>query len=154
MRKMLLIGKTGSGKTSLIQGVQGEEIIYRKTQAITFRGMFVDSPGEFLENRRFYSALLVSSVDCDIIGLVQDATRSNSVYPPKFASMFKKRIIGIVTKVDKISGDPERAEKFLRRAGADEVVRTSATDRIGLDLLRSYLLQDRIFDDTQDSHSR
>lgn len=139
MKKILLIGKTGSGKTSLIQGLQEQKIVYKKTQAITFNGDFVDSPGEFLENRRLHPALMTSSVKCNIIALVQDSTVINSVFPPKFASMFKKRIIGIVTKVDKDSSNPERAEKFLRRAGAEEIIRTSAIDKTGLELLGSSL---------------
>lgn len=139
LKKMLLIGKTGSGKTSLIQSLQGQQMVYRKTQAITFSGVFVDSPGEFLENRRLYSALQTSSTGCDVIALVQDATVANTVYPPKFASMFKKRIIGIVTKVDKESSNPERAEKFLRWAGAEEIIWTSALDRTGLERLRTSL---------------
>jgi len=136
MNKILLIGKTGSGKTSLIQGLKEQKLIYKKTQAITFDGIFVDSPGEFLENRRLYPALMTTSVRCNIVALVQDATGINSVFPPKFASMFKKRIIGVVTKIDKDSSDPERAEKFLRRAGAEEIIRTSAIDKTGLELLQ------------------
>ena len=136
MKKILLIGKTGSGKTSLIQGLQDQKIIYKKTQAITFNGMFIDSPGEFLENRRLYPALMTSSAGCNIVALVQDSTVINSVFPPKFSSMFKKKIIGIVTKVDKASSNPERAEKFLRRAGAEEIIRTSAIDKTGFELLK------------------
>lgn len=142
MKKMLLVGKTGSGKTSLIQGLQGREVVYRKTQAITYQGMLVDSPGEFLENRRFYSALLISSAGCDMVGLVQDSTAKNSVYPPRFASMFNKRTLGIVTKVDKVASNPQRAEKFLRWAGAEDIIRTSVIDQTGLDQLRAYLDRD------------
>ncbi|MEE4254545.1 MAG: EutP/PduV family microcompartment system protein [Desulfuromusa sp.] len=141
MNKVLLVGKTGCGKTTLIQSFQEQKIIYKKTQAITFTGMFIDSPGEFLENRRLYPALLTTSVGCNIVALVQDATVINSAYPPNFSSMFKKRIIGIVTKVDKDSSNPERAEKFLRRAGAEEIIMTSAIDKTGLQLLRKSLAQ-------------
>lgn len=144
MNKILLIGKTGSGKTSLVQRLQGEEFIYRKTQAITFNGMFVDSPGEFLENRRLYPALMTSSVSCNIIALVQDATAINSVFPPKFASMFKKRVIGIITKVDKELSHPDRAEKFLRRAGADEIIRTSALEKTGFGSLRTAITREKL----------
>jgi ethanolamine utilization protein EutP len=80
---------------------------------------------------------------CDVVGLVQDASGLNSMFPPGFASMFNnKKIIGIVTKVDKIASDPERAEKFLRWAGAEEIVRTSAIDKIGFEQLRKLLAQD------------
>ncbi len=136
MKKILLVGKTGSGKTSLIQSLQDHKLIYKKTQTITFSGMFIDSPGEFLENRRLYPALMTSSVGCHTVVLVQDASVINSVFPPNFSTMFKKKIIGIVTKVDKKSSNPERAEKFLRRAGAEEIIRTSALDKTGLELLR------------------
>lgn len=139
VKKMLLVGKTGSGKTSLIHALSDQELVYRKTQAITYTGMFVDSPGEFLENRRFYYALMTSSVTCDLVGLVQDASTRHSVYPPGFASMFSKRVIGIVTKMDKEQSCPERAEQFLRRAGAETIVMTSAVDKTGLDLLRAML---------------
>ncbi|SEA28807.1 ethanolamine utilization protein EutP [Desulfuromusa kysingii] len=139
MNKVMLVGKTGCGKTTLIQSFQEQKIVYKKTQAITFSGIFIDSPGEFLENRRLYPALLTTSVGCNIVALVQDATLINSVYPPNFSSMFKKRILGIVTKVDKESSNPERAEKFLRRAGAEEIIMTSAIDKTGLQLLRESL---------------
>lgn len=141
MKKMLLVGKVGSGKTSLIQGLHGENIVCKKTQAITYSGTFIDSPGEFMENRRLYPALLASAMACDVVGLVQDATGIHSIYPPKFASMFKKEIIGIVTKVDKESSNPERAERFLRWAGAEDIIRTSSIDKTGLELLRSCLIQ-------------
>ncbi|WP_321391116.1 EutP/PduV family microcompartment system protein [uncultured Desulfuromusa sp.] len=141
MNKVLLIGKTGSGKTTLIQSFLEQKVVFKKTQAITFTGMFVDSPGEFLENRRLYPALLTSSVSCNIVALIQDATAINSVFPPNFSSMFKKRIIGVVTKVDKQSSNPERAEKFLRRAGVAEIIRTSAIDKTGLSQLKTVLIQ-------------
>ena len=81
MKKILLMGKSGAGKTTLIQAIQNEEIEYRKTQALEFINNFVDSPGEFIEQKRFYSALLVTSYECDLIGLVQEATESESLFP-------------------------------------------------------------------------
>jgi ethanolamine utilization protein EutP len=136
VKKVLLVGKAGSGKTSLIQSLQGHEVVYRKTQAIVFDGIFVDSPGEFLENRRLLPALLTSSTNCQIVALVQDATGTTSSFSPGFASMFNKRVVGIVTKTDKESGCPERAEEFLRRAGVKDIIRTSAVDKTGLDRLK------------------
>ncbi len=135
MQKILLVGKTGSGKTSLVQSFQGREVVYRKTQAVIFDGVFVDSPGEFLENRRLLPALLTSSTRCNIVALVQDATGTTSPFAPGFAAMFNKRVIGIVTKIDKETSCPERAEEFLHRAGAKEIIKTSAVEKTGLDRL-------------------
>ena len=135
MEKILLIGKTGSGKTSLVQRFHRQRVVYRKTQAIMFHGMFIDSPGEFLENRRLLPALLTSATGCRIVALVQDATATTSPFSPGFAAMFKKRIIGIVTKIDKESSCPARAEKFLRRAGVEEIIQTSVVSQEGFDEL-------------------
>ena len=51
-------------------------------------------------------------------------------------------MIGIITKVDKKMSHPERAEKFLRRAGTDEIIRTSVTEDIGLELLRAVITRE------------
>ncbi len=143
MKKILLVGKSGSGKTTLTQALQGLDLRYRKTQAVSYVGCFVDTPGEYLENRRYYSALIASSTQCDVVALVQDGTALNSVFPPKFASMFTKNVIGIVSKVDHEGCDRVRAEKFLHWAGVKEVVCTSSVDNIGLTDLENYLIIDR-----------
>jgi len=137
--KLMLVGKTGSGKTTLTQAIQGQEIAYRKTQAVKYSGAIVDTPGEFAENRRYYSALVVSSYTCDLIGFVQDATAVNSIFPPKFASMFTKRVIGIITKTDLSAANLVRAQKFLKWAGATDIIQTSAIENMGIQTIQSYL---------------
>ena len=139
MKRVLLVGRTGSGKTSLSQAIQGLELTYRKTQAVSYSSCIIDTPGEFLENRRYYSALLASSNACDLVALVQDSTLHRSVFPPNFASMFNKKIIGIVSKIEHAEGNIPRAEKFLRWAGAEEIILTSAITRCGIDRLQGYL---------------
>ena len=139
MKRMMLVGKTGSGKTSLIQAVQGSDISYKKTQAVDYCGALVDTPGEYMENRRFYTALMATSAKCDLVALVQDASAVNSIFPPQCATMFTRKVIGIVTKTDIKDGSIERAEKFLRWAGATEIVRSSSMENLGIDEIRSYL---------------
>ena len=140
MKKIMFVGKSRCGKTSLTQALHGQEVSYLKTQAVRYCGTVVDTPGEFTENRRYYSALMVTSAKADIIGFVQDSTAKTSVFPPKFASMFTKEVIGIVSKVDLEDGDISRATRFLKRAGARQVFLTSAVENKGiraiLDLLQ------------------
>ncbi|MBM9613759.1 EutP/PduV family microcompartment system protein [Desulfobulbus rhabdoformis] len=141
MKKIMFVGQTGSGKTSLTQALNGQAIAYLKTQAVKFSGCVVDTPGEFAENRMYYSALLVSANKADIIGFIQDGTRKKSIFPPKFAAMFNKPVIGIITKNDADQIEPARAEKFLKMAGVETIFSTSAVSQQGIDQLLS-LLQD------------
>ncbi|WP_236891738.1 EutP/PduV family microcompartment system protein [Desulfoluna limicola] len=136
---MMLIGESGVGKTSLIQVLSGEAFSARKTMAVEFTGRFIDTPGEFLENRRFYPALITSSADCDVVAMVQDATRISSLFPPQFSTIFTRKVIGIVTKVDVPGCNVERAERFLANAGVKEIIRSSSKANIGLDILQDML---------------
>ncbi|WP_300671340.1 EutP/PduV family microcompartment system protein [Desulfoluna sp.] len=139
MKKMMLIGESSVGKTTLIRVLSGDEFSTRKTQAVEFCGRFIDTPGEFLENRRFYPALITSSVDCEVVAMVQDATRISSLFPPQFATIFNRKVVGIITKVDVEGCNVDRAERFLKNAGAKDIIRVSAKANIGLDIVQDML---------------
>lgn len=139
MKKMMLIGESGVGKTTMIQVLSGESFTSRKTMAVEFCGQFIDTPGEFIENRRFYPALITTSADCDVVAMLQDSTRISSLFPPLFSSIFTRRVVGVVTKVDVDGGNVERAERFLKNAGAREIIRSSSITGVGLDILKEML---------------
>lgn len=139
MKKMMLIGETLVGKSSLIRELSGDEYTSHRAMAVEYHGQFINTPGEFIENRRFYHALITSSADCDILVLVQDATRNNSLFPPLFASMFNRKVIGVISKVDAPEANVERARLFLQNAGAREIILTSSKTGEGLDTLREML---------------
>ncbi|MDP3478437.1 MAG: EutP/PduV family microcompartment system protein [Desulfoprunum sp.] len=139
MKKLMLIGKTGCGKTTLSQSMQGMALVYRKTQAVHYSDWIVDTPGEFSENRRFYSALMASCTNCNIVGFVQDATAVGCIFPPKFASMLNKQTIGIISKTDLAGANIERAEKFLRWAGAQTIFQTSSLEKTGITTIIAWL---------------
>ena len=50
MKKLLLIGRSGCGKTTLTQALRGEKVHYQKTQGMVFEDFLIDSPGEYAEN--------------------------------------------------------------------------------------------------------
>jgi ethanolamine utilization protein EutP len=140
MKKMMFIGETRVGKSSLIRELSGENFTSHRAMAVEYHGQFINTPGEFIENRRFYHALITSSADCDILVLVQDATRNNSLFPPLFASMFNRRVIGIISKIDVPEVNIERSRLFLQNAGTREIILTSSKTGEGLDILRQMLL--------------
>ena len=49
--KIMLIGPSAAGKTTLIQRLIDEEIKYDKTQAVEYIGNFIDTPGEYMQQR-------------------------------------------------------------------------------------------------------
>jgi len=141
MRKIIFAGSTGSGKTTLCQRLHGQEMTYKKTQAVENFEQAIDTPGECLENRYLYKMILVSSVDADVIGLVQDCTKEESYFPPGFASMFAKPVIGIVSKVELAQSDEDiaRARDYLQTAGVERIFEVSSIENVGVEELETYL---------------
>lgn len=138
MKKMMLIGRTDCGKTTLADVLEKGYSDARKTQSIERIGTVVDTPGEFVENRRLYRALLITSYDTDVVAMVMDAGENHTLFPPNFALAFNREVIGIVTKAD-IVDDTEHAVASLKKAGAQRVFIVSALSGEGLTELKSYL---------------
>ena len=140
MKKIMLIGKTGCGKTTLTQKLNNEEVKYKKTQAVSYKSKVIDTPGEYVENKVYYKSLLVLSSDAKIIVMVQSSIDESTLFPPKFATMFpRKEVIGVITKVDLENSNAERSEKILREAGATEIYRIGLNDSEGLEAIRKRL---------------
>lgn len=143
MKKMILMGKTGCGKTTLCQKIHGQSLEYKKTQALEVYTNAIDTPGEYLENRLYYRALIVTSADADVIALVNDPTQDESFIPPGFASIFSKPVIGIITKIDLVQNEKrvDMAEEMLKGAGVSQIFKISTMDNFGIDALVNYLNQ-------------
>lgn len=139
MNKIMLIGRTGSGKTTLTQKLNNEIVSYKKTQAVSYKSKIIDTPGEYVENKMFYKSLLVLSADAKTIILIQAANDEDTLFPPRFSTMFpRKDIIGIVTKAD-INPNTARSERILFEAGAKEVFKIGFDDKEGLEVIKKRL---------------
>lgn len=143
MKKAIFIGSVGCGKTTLCQRILNETLKYEKTQAIQFyaQNSLIDTPGEFTDNRRLYSALSVSASDVDIVFLLQSAVETRQTFAPGFGSMFSKPIIGIVTKIDLVKEQKELdyAKEQLVESGAREVIFVSSKENKGIDQVKRVL---------------
>lgn len=141
MKKIIFIGTIGCGKTTLAQAIMGEELEYKKTQAVEVLGKSIlDTPGEYLEMVHYRGALMITSSDAEVIGLVQSAVDEMNMFPPCYAGSFAKEVVGIITKTDIATDEQvEEAEKLLILAGASRVFRISSYDGEGIEELKEYL---------------
>lgn len=137
MKKMILIGKSGSGKTTLLQRLQDVDMACRKTQSVEVHGNIIDTPGEYMENKRLFRALIVTCVDAAVTLLLQDATDADSTFFAGMDAILAMPILGVITKTDLAdAGDVERARSFLELAGAASIVAVSAIENEGIEELR------------------
>ena len=140
-KRVILIGRTSAGKTTLSQRLGRQALQDRKTQAVVIVSRSViDTPGEYLERRSGRGALMVTAADADLIVLVQDATEGGTMFPPAYGSQFAKEAVGVVTKIDRADpGQVGRAREYLKMAGAGRIFALSSVTGEGMEPLRRYL---------------
>lgn len=139
MQRVMLVGECGSGKSAIIRAFSEGGYTPRRALAVEYHEQFITPPGEFLENRRFYPALITTSADCELVVFVQDATRKSSLFPPKFAFAFNRPALGVISKSDAPGADVRLAERFLFNAGITEIIPISTESGLGLERLRNRL---------------
>lgn len=141
MKRIMLIGRTSAGKTSFCQAIYKEQLHYKKTQAIEILNNAIDTPGEYVENRAFYKALLVTSADADCVVLVQSCIDPQSSFAPGVCGMFNKPTIGLVTKIDAVAHaeDIQIAHDWLVLAGCEKIFHISSLTGAGMQDVQAYL---------------
>ena len=92
MRRMVLIGRSECGKTTLKQALRGEKITYHKTQYVSQYDCLIDMPGEYAENIDLAHAIALYIAEADVVGIVLSATEPYSLYPPNVAAVSNRRL--------------------------------------------------------------
>ena len=140
-KRIILIGHSAAGKTTLCQYLNHEALRYCKTQTVQIINQnMIDTPGEYVERTYMRGALMVTATDADLIVLVQDATDNSTIFPPAYVSQFAKPSIGVVTKADLVDENQiENAKKFLKLAGVQKIFVTSSVAGTGFEELVSLL---------------
>ncbi|GLI07482.1 ethanolamine utilization protein EutP [Paenibacillus tyrfis] len=141
MRKVMIIGAVGAGKSTLVKALMGEQEAAVKTQSLVFHDWLIDTPGEYSENPLYYRSLMATSHQAAAILLIQDATRERNYFPPGFAGGFPIPAIGAVTKIDHPKANLDRAVSLLRSSlPKGEILLTSAAGGEGIAELKELLL--------------
>lgn len=139
MKKMILVGRSECGKTTLRQALKGNTITYEKTQYINHYDVIIDTPGEYAETNTLARALALYSYEADVVALLLNATEPYSLYPPNVAPVVNRPVIGIVTQIDHPCADVPQAVEWLRLTGADPIFCISSYTGEGLIDLFEYL---------------
>jgi ethanolamine utilization protein EutP len=139
MKKIILVGRSESGKTTLTQVLNNEKIQYKKTQYVNNSCFLVDTPGEYAQTRNLGAALAMYTFEAQVVGLVLSADEPYSIFSPCSAILANRPVIGIVTKIDKPCANPQRAAYWLKLAGCEKVFFTSSLKGDGIDEISEYL---------------
>ena len=142
MRKILLVGRSGAGKTSLTQALKGKEVVYHKTQYINNYDVIIDTPGEYAENKTLARALILYSYEADIVGLLMNATEPYSLYSPNIVSLGTREVIGIVTQIDREDARIDLATMWLELAGCKKIFYVSSVTGEGVAEILNYLREE------------
>ena len=142
MKKIILIGRSGAGKTTLTQALKGEEIKYHKTQYVNYFECIIDTPGEYAQTHELGYALALYSYEADVVGLLLSATEPYSLYPPNITCMVNREVVGIVTQINEPKADPERAARWLLLSGCKKIFYVDSTVGTGVPDILSYLREE------------
>lgn len=139
MKKMILVGRSECGKTTLRQALKGKEIRYEKTQYVNHYDVVIDTPGEYAENNSLARALALYSYESDIVALLISATEPYSLYPPCVTGVCNRPVIGIVTQIDAPDANVKQAVDWLELTGCEKIFEVSSYTGEGIWEILDYL---------------
>ena len=141
MKKLILMGRSKAGKTTLTQALRGEEIHYYKTQDVHYYKSVIDTPGEYAQSHRLGKALALYTYEADIVGILAAADEPYSIFPPNVTCQANRECIGIVTKIDKPYANVPMVDEWLKLAGCKKIFHVNSLDGTGVADILNYLNQ-------------
>lgn len=142
MKKLVLIGRSEAGKTTLTQALRGEKIHYHKTQYVNNFDVIVDTPGEYAQTKGLGHALALYTYESDVVGLLVSATEPYCLFPPCITCMANREVIGIVTKIHNPDANVKLATSWLELAGCKKIFYVDSRQQEGIPEILEYLRED------------
>ncbi len=139
MKKLILMGKSGAGKTTLTQALSGEKTEYHKTQYIDYRAVIIDTPGEYAQCKGLGRALALYAYEADVVGILVSATETYTLFPPNITSQTNREVIGIITQIDREEANIPMVENWLELSGCTKIFKVNSKGGEGIDELLEYL---------------
>lgn len=143
-KRIMVIGPTGCGKTTLVNKLNDYNGPLKRTQDMIYGKNTIDVPGAYLENTWMYNHLIAASQDASHVLALIDQSKSMNLYSPGFAKIFRCPVIGVITKCDINPENKEHCINQLKMTGISEpYFQISVPNNIGIDDLIKYLFQDK-----------
>lgn len=139
MKKLILMGRSESGKTTLKQALSQEKISYYKTQYIHYGDVLIDTPGEYAQTHRLGYALALYAYEADVVGLLVAATEPYTLFPPNITCMVNREVIGIITKINDPGANIPMATQWLQNAGCKTIFNIDSVTGQGIPELLQHL---------------
>lgn len=135
----MVIGPVGSGKSTLLQALELAEGEVRKTEALTYSGQAIDTPGEMVTIPRFFNALILNSVRARLVLFLMDGSRPGHL-PSRLALALKAPVAGVISKIDLATPENmNKARQALKGAGAEPIFEVSSFTGEGLGELTHWI---------------
>ena len=141
MKKLILMGRSESGKTTLRQALNGEKVHYYKTQYVHYNDVLIDTPGEYAQTKHLGYALALYAYEADVVGLLVAATESYTLFPPNITCMVNREVIGIITKINEEGANIPMARLWLENAGCKKIFLVDSVTGEGVDGILKYLAE-------------
>lgn len=155
MKKIILIGRVGAGKTTLTQKLRGEELSYYKTQYIHYGESIIDTPGEYTELRQLSGPLALYAYEANVVGLVISADDPYSIFSPNITCLVNNReVVGIITGIDKKYADVKKCANWLSIAGCKKIFPVSSYTGEGVAEILEYLNKEDTPHEKDDKNNR
>lgn len=139
-KRVMVIGPTRCGKTTLVNTLNDYKGPLRKTQDMIYGVNTIDVPGSYIENPWMYKHLIAAAQDASHVLILVDQSRCGNMYSPGFAKAFRCPVIGVITKIDLMPENEELCMRQLANIGVSEpYYKISASSDEGTIALKEYL---------------
>ena len=141
MKRWIVVGLEGSGKSTICDLIEGESHSRKKTQDLFYRPKTLEVPAAYLENAWMNNIIIMLAQNQGKANIfILDGSKLESMYSPRYAKAFTKPSLALVTKADLMDQkDRVKALKIMEDLECDQVVFYSDLTKEGLADLQEWL---------------